>query len=144
MNAYPAFLFGICQAREGSNESAGKIEADASGPWSTEPSRVGAVLETAGRAACSGELVPRETPVASRISAQASSAGQEPPTQGTRGVEVSAGNIWRAFLSTRPSLSKADRARYDSVYRKFRGGSRPADFNPVSSVDDGTLRTALK
>ncbi|CAM9982604.1 unnamed protein product [Ectocarpus sp. 12 AP-2014] len=61
-----------------------------------------------------------------------------------RGVEVSADNVWAAFLSTRPSLSAEDRARYDSAYRKFRGGSRPADFNPISSVDDGTLRTALK
>ncbi|CAM9368423.1 unnamed protein product [Ectocarpus fasciculatus] len=60
------------------------------------------------------------------------------------GVEVSADNVWAAFLSTRPSLSAEDRARYDSAYRKFRGGSRPADFNPISSVDDGTLRTALK
>lgn len=62
----------------------------------------------------------------------------------TRGVEVSADDVWEAFLSTRPSLSIEDRARYDSAYQKFRGGSRPADFNPVSSVDDGTLRTALK
>lgn len=62
----------------------------------------------------------------------------------TRGVEVSADDVWEAFLSTRPSLSSEDRARYDSAYQKFRGGSRPADFNPVSSVDDGTLRTALK
>lgn len=61
-----------------------------------------------------------------------------------QGVEVSAENLWEAFLSTRPSLSSEDRARYDSAYRKFRGGSRQADFNPVSSVDDGTLRTALK
>lgn len=61
-----------------------------------------------------------------------------------RGVEVSADNVWEAFLATRPSLSIEDRARYDSAYRKFRGGSRPADFNPISSVDDGTLRTALK
>lgn len=61
-----------------------------------------------------------------------------------QGVEVSAENLWEAFLSTRPSLSSEDRARYDSAYRKFRGGSRPADFNPVSSIDDGTLRTALK
>ncbi|CAB1121376.1 unnamed protein product [Ectocarpus sp. CCAP 1310/34] len=60
------------------------------------------------------------------------------------GVEVSADNVWAAFLSTRPSLSAEDRARYDSAYRKFRGGSRPADFNPISSVDDGNLRTALK
>lgn len=60
------------------------------------------------------------------------------------GVEISAENVWEAFLSTRPSLSREDRARYDSAYRKFRGGSRPADFNPISSVDDGTLRTALK
>lgn len=61
-----------------------------------------------------------------------------------RSLEVSAGDVWRAFRSTRPSLSSEDRERYDSAYRKFRGGSRPADFNPVSSVDDGTLRTALK
>ena len=61
-----------------------------------------------------------------------------------RGVEVSADNVWEAFLATRPSLSSEDRARYDSAYRKFRGGSRPADFNPISSMDDGTLRTALK
>lgn len=61
-----------------------------------------------------------------------------------RGVKVSAENLWEAFLSTRPSLSSEDRVRYDSAYRKFRGGSRQADFNPVSSVDDGTLRTALK
>lgn len=61
-----------------------------------------------------------------------------------RGVEVSADNVWEAFLATRPSLSSEDRARYDSAYRKFRGGSRPADFNPISSVDDGTVRTALK
>lgn len=61
-----------------------------------------------------------------------------------RGVEVSADNVWESFLATRPSLSSEDRARYDSAYRKFRGGSRPADFNPISSVDDGTLRTALK
>ncbi|CAM9343475.1 unnamed protein product [Scytosiphon promiscuus] len=60
------------------------------------------------------------------------------------GVEISADNVWDAFLSTRPSLSREDRARYDSAYTKFRGGSRPADFNPISSVDDGTLRTALK
>ncbi|CAN0082949.1 unnamed protein product, partial [Hapterophycus canaliculatus] len=63
---------------------------------------------------------------------------------GKKGVEISADNVWEAFLSTRPSLSREDRARYDSAYRKFRGGSRPADFNPISSVDDGTLRTALK
>lgn len=61
-----------------------------------------------------------------------------------QGVEVSADNVWEAFLSTRPSLSSKDRAQYDSAYQKFRGGSRPADFNPVSSVDDGSLRTALK
>lgn len=61
-----------------------------------------------------------------------------------QGVEVSADNVWEAFLSTRPSLSSEDRAQYDSAYQKFRGGSRPADFNPVSSVDDGSLRTALK
>lgn len=61
-----------------------------------------------------------------------------------QGVEISGDNVWQAFLSTRPSLSRDDRARYDSAYRKFRGGSRPADFNPISSVDDGTLRTALK
>lgn len=61
-----------------------------------------------------------------------------------QGVEVSADNVWKAFLSTRPSLSSEDRAQYDSAYQKFRGGSRPADFNPVSSVDDGSLRTALK
>lgn len=62
----------------------------------------------------------------------------------TRGVQVSADDVWKAFLSTRPSLSSEDRARYDSAYQKFRRGSRPADFNPISSVDDGTLRTALK
>ena len=61
-----------------------------------------------------------------------------------QGVEVSAENLWEAFLSTRPSLSSVDRARYDLAYRKFRGGSRQADFNPVSSIDDGSLRTALK
>lgn len=59
-------------------------------------------------------------------------------------VEISWINIWEAFCSTRPSLSSQDRARYDSAYRKFRGGSRAAEFHPVSSVDDGTLRTALK
>lgn len=61
-----------------------------------------------------------------------------------RGVEISANHVWDAFECTRPSLSHEDRLQYESAYRKFRGGSRPADFNPVSSVDDGTLRTALR
>lgn len=73
-----------------------------------------------------------------------SSVSTARPALQQQGVEVSADNIWEAFLSTRPSLSPDDRARYDSAYQKFRGGSRQADFNPVSSVDDGSLRTALK
>lgn len=79
-----------------------------------------------------------------RGSSSSRGAGGETGKKKERGVEVSADNVWEAFLATRPSLSREDRARYDSAYRKFRGGSRPADFNPISSVDDGTLRTALK
>lgn len=74
-----------------------------------------------------------------------SSVGAAEAARGNqRGVEISARHVWDAFECTRPSLSHEDRLQYESAYRKFRGGSRPADFNPVSSVDDGTLRTALR
>eukprot|EP00903_Cladosiphon_okamuranus_P011980 g11251.t1 len=99
---------------------------------------------------CNGEIGPTPSSGAvfgsdgnvNRSGGGGNRAGGEAGKRG--GVEVSADNVWEAFLATRPSLSSEDRARYDSAYRKFRGGSRPADFNPISSVDDGTLRTALK
>ena len=40
-------------------------------------------------------------------------------------------------------MPAAERARYENIYSRFLG-TRSADFNPASAMDDGNMRTALK
>jgi len=73
---------------------------------------------------------------------QASGQGPSSDPEEASGM-IEPKHLKAALLDARPSVSKEERDRYNSIYSAF-SGDRGADFNAVSGYPDGKQRTALK